>query len=125
MLAVMRVIDVAPNAIPHRAANQDIREVMFLPGEASEANRAGNSVGGNLHQRTIVVFIGDHRSQRPCCDAVAGWKGRSAVKEIAAILAGERPAAWSDFFERRYYNRTINQGFSAEQASLAGTVVML
>src|SRR5882672_3734463 len=114
MLAVMRVIDVTPNAIPHRAANQDIRKVMLLPGEPSEADSAGNSVSGNLHQTTIVVFVGDHRSQRPCLDAVSGWKGRSTVPEIAAILSGKWPATLGDFFQRGYYDCAINQGFSAE-----------
>src|SRR5258707_15780316 len=114
MFAVMRVIDVPPNAIPHRAAHQDIREVMFLSGEASEADSAGNSVSGNLHQRTTVIFLGDHRSQRPCCDAVAGWKGRSSVPEIAAIFAGKRSATLGDFFQRGYDDRAINQRFSAE-----------
>src|SRR6266850_5616497 len=114
MLAVMRVIDITPNAIPHRAANQDIREVMFLPREASEADGTGNAVSGKLHQRTIAVFVGYHRRQRPCLDAVSGWKGRSTIKEIAAIFAGKRPATLGDLFQRGYYDRAINQGFSAE-----------
>src|SRR2546423_4359042 len=117
MLAVVRVIDIAPDPISHRAANQNIRKVMFLTSETSDADGAGNSVSGNLHQRTIVIFIGDHRCQRPGCDAVSGWKGRSAVKEIAATFAGKGTAALGDFLERRYHDRTINQGFSAEQAS--------
>src|SRR5437660_1504290 len=122
---MMRVIDVAPNAIPNRAANQNIRKVMFLTSETSDADGAGNSVSGNLHQRASVIFVGYHRCQRPCCDAVSGWKGRSAGPEIAATFAGKRTAALSDFFQRGYHDRTINQRFSAEQASLASTVVML
>src|SRR6266550_370175 len=107
MFAVMRVKDVAPNAIPHRAANQNVRKVMFLTSEASDADGAGNSVSGNLHQRTIVVFVGYHRCQRPGRDAVSGWKGRSAGPEIAATFPRERTAALGDFFQRRYNDRTI------------------
>src|SRR6266849_6275704 len=111
---MMRVIDVPPNAIPHRAANQDIRQVMLLPGEASEADGAGNSVSGNLHQTTIMVFVGYHRSQGPGLDTVAGRKGGSAVKKIAPTLTGQWATTLGDFLERSYDNRAINQGFSAE-----------
>ncbi|MDX6447155.1 MAG: hypothetical protein QOH71_4229 [Blastocatellia bacterium] len=121
----MRVIDVPPNAIPHRAANQNIREVMILPREARDADRAGNSVSHHLHQPTVMVFVRYHGCQRPGFDAVSGWKGRSAVKEVTAIFAGERPTALSDFFKRRYHQRAVNQRFSAEQASLSGALVML
>src|SRR5207244_12057517 len=120
----MRMINVAPNAIPHRAANQDIRQVMFLTSEASDADGAGDPVSGNLHHGTIVVFIGNYRCQRPGRDAMSRRKRRSAVKEITAILTGKWTATLRDFFERGYHNRAINQGFSAEQPSLPRAVVM-
>src|SRR2546426_2549767 len=108
------VIDVAPNAISHRAADQDIREIVFLTREASDAYYSGNSVNSKLHQRAIVILAGDHRRQRPRRDAVSGWKRRSSVKEITTTLAGKWTASLRDLFERRYHDCAINQRFRTE-----------
>src|SRR3982074_3619243 len=111
---VMRAINVTANPITRGAANQHIRKIVVAASEPRETDGAGNPVSADLHPAMFVVFVGDHRRQRPRLDTMAGRKRGAAVKELAAISPGQRAATPRDFFERRYDNAAIDQGFRAE-----------
>ncbi|SRR5258707_2726001 len=120
----MRAINITPNAVPRGAADQHIRKIMLAAGEPRETDGTGNPVSADLDPAMTVVFVSDHRGQRPCLDTVAGRKRGSTVKELAAISPGQRAAPLRDLFQRRHDDCAINQRFRAEQAGLARAFVV-
>src|SRR6266850_6499860 len=120
----MRAINITANAVSRGAADQHVRKIMLAASESRETYSSRDSIRAHLHPRTIVVFVGDHRSQRPRLNAMAGRKRRSAVKELAAIFPGQRAATLRDLFQRRHDDTAINQRFGAEEARLARSFVV-
>src|SRR5882762_1219569 len=99
---VMRAVNITANTIARGAADQHVREIMLAAGEARETDGAGNPVSADLHPAMIVVFVSDHRRQRPRLNTVAGRKRRSAVKKLAAISPGQWAATLRDLFQHSY-----------------------
>src|SRR6266571_7680004 len=98
---------------------------MLAAGESSHADCASDSVSANLNQRLIVIFIRDDRGQRPSLNAVARGKRRAAVEEIAAVHAARRSRALRDLLNHSNCDRAVDQSFSAQDAGLARTIVVL
>src|SRR5436189_367255 len=120
----MRAINITANAVSRGAADQHVRKIMLAASESRETYSSRDSIRAHLHPRTIVVFVRDHRGERPRLDAVAGRKRRSAVKELAAIFPGQRAATLRDLFERGDDDAAVNQRLSTEQARLARSFVV-
>src|SRR4051794_38233222 len=72
--AVMSMIDVTADAVPHRAANQHVGKIVMKSGKARDANGAGNSISCYLDRRMIVIPVGNDGGHGPCIDAVARWE---------------------------------------------------
>src|SRR5438128_1054480 len=121
----MSMIDVTTNAVAHHAADQHVREGMVETGKAGRPDCAGNSVSKNLHQTTIVVFIGYYCGQRPCFNAVPRRKRRSAIEKVAATFSSSWTPTLGDFLERGYDDRAINERFSTQDSGFPRAVVML
>src|SRR5438876_1554600 len=121
---MVRAIDITANAVPRGAANQHIREIVFAAGESRETYGTGNPVSADLHPAMIVVFVSNHGGQRPRLDTVPGRKRRSAIKELAAISAGQRAATLRYLLQRRHDDCTIDQCFRSQQARLARSFIV-
>src|SRR5260370_4380998 len=102
-----RMIDILADSVAQGAADQHVRKVMVAAGEARDADRAGDSISGNLHDAVIVIFVRDYRRQRPRFNAMTGWKRRSAIKEVAASLRRGRATTLSYLFQCSYHERTV------------------
>src|SRR5713226_96709 len=68
---MMRAIDITADAVPRGTADQNIREIMLAASEPRETYGTGNAVSADLHPAMIVVFVSDHRGQRPGLNAMA------------------------------------------------------
>src|SRR6266852_4331919 len=95
---MVRMIDILPNPVTQRAADQ---------------------------HDGAVIFVGDYGRQRPRLDAVTGWKRRSTLKEIAAPRRRGRTPTLSNFFEHIDDNGAVDERLRAEQSRLARAIVML
>src|SRR5437588_7791981 len=62
-LAMMCMIDVLTDPVTQCTADQHVRKIMIASREARDADRAGDSISGDLHEAVIVIFVSDYRRQ--------------------------------------------------------------
>src|SRR6266511_6153484 len=80
---VMLVVDITADAVTHRAANQHVRKEMLSSSITRHANRSGETVCANLHQRAVMaILLSNHRRERPGIDRVTRRERRSEERRV-------------------------------------------
>src|SRR4051812_30580185 len=91
---MVSLIDVAPDAVAHSAADERVAEEVVAPGVTRDAHGRRKAVGSNAHERAALpVFFGNDGRKRPGADRVPGWKRVATVEEFAARIVHAR--AWT------------------------------
>src|SRR5690242_14799198 len=90
---MMRAVNITANPPAQRTPHNDIRQVMLVPREPRDAHCGCDSIRGDLHRGTILVFMRDDARDGPRLCAVTRRKRAATVKELTALAAIQRSRA--------------------------------
>src|SRR5947209_14168231 len=105
---MMCSIDVAANAVAHRASHEHVTKKVVAPREARDAHGGGQSVSAELDDAMLLILVCDDGRQRPCRYSMTGWKRIAPVKELSARIVYARAWTLSCTFERDRDDAAVN-----------------
>src|SRR5689334_20655162 len=93
---MMRAVNITANPPAQRTPHNDVRQVMLVPRKPRDAHCRRDSIRGDLHRGTILVFMRDDARDGPRLCAVSRGKRAATVKELTALAAIQRSRTFGD-----------------------------
>src|SRR6266511_1548728 len=122
---VVFMVDITADAVTHRAANQQVRKEMLSSSVTRQANRGGETVCANLHQRAVMaILLSNHRRERPGANRVTRRERSTTIKEFSTRVIFRRSLALGCCFQRACHNVAIDECFDAEQTGFPQAIIV-